>query len=157
MLRGRMTWSVIKQILLYGIISSLALIALTISVDTYFWSFYYDLKLRKGTELFLAWPELNVLYFNTYLNKSHEWGTSPWYWYFLVAIPKSVTVALPFTLIGLLFRTSGSIIDMNILNLLSPVFIFVGLYSFLPHKELRFVFPALTLINLAGAYGLSKM
>jgi len=103
------------------------------------------------------WPELYVLYYNTVLNKSHEWGTSPWYWYFLAAIPKSVTVAIPFLLVGLVYRTKGALLDMDIVDVVSPAVIFVGLYSLLPHKELRFIFPALTLFNLGGAMGLAKM
>jgi len=43
------------------------------------------------------------------------------------------------------------------MEIISPALIFVGLYSFLPHKELRFIFPALTLLNLGGAIGLAKM
>jgi alpha-1,6-mannosyltransferase len=98
-----------------------------------------------------------VLYFNTVLNKSHEWGTSPFHWYFTSAIPKSITLAIPLTLIGLVYRRKQHFLDLDILTIIIPAFLFVGLYSLLPHKELRFIFPALTLFNLGGAMGLSKM
>jgi len=91
------------------------------------------------------------------MNKSHEWGVSPFYWYFLIAIPKSLTACLAFILVGLVYQTKGSIVDKDIIVQISPAIIFVGLYSFLPHKELRFIFPALTLLNLGGAMGLAKM
>lgn len=133
------------------------------TIDTYFWREYYDQKLRDITttanpeedgKQFYMWPELYVLHYNTVLNKSSEWGVSPWYWYFLVALPKSVTVAIPFILIGLFYQPRGHIIDKAIVEAITPALIFVGLYSFLPHKELRFIFPALTLFNLGGAIGL---
>ena len=133
-------------------------IALTISVDTWFWREHFDQRLRKTPEeSFYMWPELQVLHYNTVLNKSHEWGVSPWYWYFLLAIPKSVTCALPFLGIGLFYQRRGGRVDKDILEVIAPAVVFVGLYSFLPHKELRFIFPALTLFNLGGALGLAKM
>ena len=34
------------------------------------------------------WPEGAVLFFNTALNQSSQWGVEPWHWYFSRAIPK---------------------------------------------------------------------
>jgi alpha-1,6-mannosyltransferase len=75
----------------------------------------------------------------------------------LFAIPKSITLAVPLTIFGLLYQRKGHLLDKDILTIIAPAVLFVGLYSILPHKELRFIFPALTLFNLAGAFGMAKM
>jgi len=81
------------------------------------------------------WPEFEVLHFNTVQNKSHEWGISPWYWYFLNALPKSLTVALPLVGLGV-FMHERRTLNFSLIKLIAPALVFVGLYSFLPHKEL---------------------
>jgi alpha-1,6-mannosyltransferase len=81
----------------------------------------------------------------------------PFHWYFANAIPRSTTVAIPFIIIGQFYKAKGRYIDYDILKIISPGILFVLLYSLLPHKELRFIFPALTLLNIGAAFGLSKM
>ena len=123
---------------------SIISIVLTILIDSHFWNFW-------------LWPEYQVLHFNTVQNKSSEWGVSPWWWYFAIAIPKSVTISYPLALFAIIYKPKVSFIDWGIIELLSPALIFVGLYSILPHKELRFIFPALTVFNIVGAMGLAKI
>lgn len=94
---------------------------------------------------------------NTVDNRSSEWGVSPWHWYFINAIPKSTTIAYPLALFAIIFKPTGRIFDSKVIELLTPAMIFVGMYSLLPHKELRFIFPALPVINVCGAIGLTKM
>lgn len=154
-------WQRFVALIKYGLIASILSLAVSVPVDTYFWGLQYDIKYRKDSnQTFLMWPELHSFYFNGVQNKSSEWGVSPWHWYFLVAIPKSVTCAIPFMLIGLLYQKRKAFLglfDEKIVDLMGPVMIFVGIFSCLPHKELRFIMPSLTLINIAGAYGLSKV
>lgn len=47
--------------------------------------------------------------------------------------------------------------DSRILPYFAPILAFVGLYSFLPHKEVRFLFPVLSMFNLAAAVGLTRL
>jgi len=134
----------IMKCLFWGAGVSAVAVVLTIIVDSYFWDFW-------------VWPEYQVLHLNTVQNKSSEWGVSPWYWYFVIAIPKSVTIAFPLAFFAIFYKAKVSFIDWGVVELLAPAIIFVGLYSILPHKELRFIFPALTIFNLVGAIGMGKI
>jgi alpha-1,6-mannosyltransferase len=160
LIRRKIGKDALVEIIKAGVLSSLFSLLVSIPVDTFFWGLQYDIRYRTDPhKLFLMWPELHSFYFNGVENKSNEWGVSPWHWYFLNAIPKSVTCAIPFLLVGLVYqrRETFGFLDRQAVDMLGPALVFVGIFSFLPHKELRFIFPSLTLFNLAGAYGLSKM
>jgi alpha-1,6-mannosyltransferase len=107
------------------------------------------------------WPELYSFYFNGVENKSSEWGVSPWYWYFLNAVPRGATCSILFLIIGLIYQKRKQaifgLIDSTTFDIIGPALIFIGIFSVLPHKELRFIMPSFTLLNIAGAYGMSKM
>lgn len=134
----------IAKCFVWGAASSVASIVVTVTVDSYFWQQ-------------LAWPELDVLYFNTVLNKSHEWGVHPWYAYFVEIVPLNITIAYPLAFVALFYKTHGAPVDCKVLELLAPALLFIGLYSMLPHKEYRFVFPAFSMFNVCAAIGIKKM
>jgi len=58
----------------FGLLGLVVSLAVTISIDTWMW--------QKTDWL---WPEGQVLYYNVILNKSANWGVSPWAWYFYSA------------------------------------------------------------------------
>ena len=114
-----------------------AALAATVAVDSYFW--------RRP-----LWPEAEVLYFNTLLNKSGEYGTSPFHWYFTSALPRALLAAYPLAAASLaLVPKARPIVLANLF--------FVGVYSILPHKELRFVLYAVPPLNVAAAAALAKL
>jgi len=116
------------------LLSTAISIGITVSIDSYFWGK-------------LVWPEGAVFQFNVINNGSLAYGTSPWYSYFTVHIPKMCTVAIPFTLYAFYEKP-------RIRRLLTPVISYIIIYSFLPHKEARFIFYIVPLINIAGGVGL---
>ncbi len=99
----------------------------------------------------LTHPHLNqVLYFNTILNKSHEYGTSPYHWYFTSALPRATLAALPLSIAApFLVPRSRALVAIPLL--------FVAIYSILPHKELRFVLYAVPPLNAAAAAALARL
>eukprot|EP01060_Flectonema_neradi_P031906 TRINITY_DN4962_c0_g1_i1.p1 TRINITY_DN4962_c0_g1~~TRINITY_DN4962_c0_g1_i1.p1 ORF type:complete len:530 (+),score=48.21 TRINITY_DN4962_c0_g1_i1:81-1670(+) len=120
-----------------GIVTGLKSILLSGIIDSIFWGR-------------ILWPEGEVLYFNVVLNKSHEWGVMPFHWYFTRALPKSLLMSYP------VFPFAAyAVKELRPFTL--SVIGYLLLYSLLPHKELRFIFYALPVVNLASAVFLSRL
>ena len=140
----------------WGFRCAAACLAATVAVDTAMWA-PRDASDRSafsgrwpGSDG-IMWPEGRVFWFNTYENRSGEFGTSPWWWYFGNALPRSLTFAFPCAAAGVL--RNGN--ETNLFFFVA--FFFVAAYSALPHKELRFVFPAVPLFNSCAAVFLANV
>ncbi len=140
----------LTQIIAIGAVVGVLALALTIGVDSALWKR-------------LLWPEGEVLFFNTVLNKSHEYGVSPFHWYFTSALPRSMLVAmllLPLGCIKIHVPATRSFsplrwlsADWEVIEYVAPSLVFISLYSILPHKELRFILPGLPLLFIGSARG----
>lgn len=157
-----------KHFLRWGVLSGVVSLAVSVCVDSFFWQR-------------LLWPEGVGLWFNVYLNKSHQWGTQPFLWYFTSVLPRTLLSCLALLPLGMLStpaiesicslllcrkRSRDDVADSNkgipwvdwsAVQFVVPLLVFVLLYSFLPHKELRFVIYVVPLLTLVAAHGLNKL
>jgi alpha-1,6-mannosyltransferase len=128
----------IPQIILTCTATAVVCLVITVPVDSFFWDKW-------------LWPEGQVLWFNTVMNKSREWGVMPWQWYLVSALPRALTISYILAPFGALFLDTG----------VRPAFVvalgYVLLYSNLGHKEVRFLFPVLPLFTLCAAAALQAL
>ncbi|KAK1748702.1 Dol-P-Man:Man(7)GlcNAc(2)-PP-Dol alpha-1,6-mannosyltransferase ALG12 [Skeletonema marinoi] len=143
----------IVQAVTIGIVTGIIGVLITAPLDSVLWQR-------------MVWPEFEVWWFNAVDNRSSEWGVMPFHWYFSNALPKGLLLTMflvPLAFLNLIGWTkekpnnNNTMIDHTLLQFFIPTFGFVVLYSFLPHKEMRFIFPALPMFNACAAYGLSKL
>ena len=121
------------------IVSFLVALLVSVPVDSYFW--------QKP-----LWPELWGFYYNAIQGSSSDWGVSPWYYYFVSALPRlllnpmTFLVLLPLSLSHPALRPAAN-------RLVIPSLLFVAIYSLQPHKEARFIFYAVPPLTAASALG----
>eukprot|EP00898_Chlorokybus_atmophyticus_P001549 jgi/Chlat1/2395/Chrsp17S02654 len=141
-----------------GLIAALLALTTSVAVDSYFWHKKGGGKedddahvgFLGGVATRLVWAEGSVLWYNGALGKSVNWGVSPWHWYLTSALPRALLAAFPLTPVGVW-------IEPRVHALALPAAAFIALYSFLGHKELRFIFPALPVFNVAAAAALARI
>lgn len=119
------------RVLQVGIPAGLLCIILTVSIDSFFWGR-------------LVWPELYGAYYNIWLNKSSEWGSLPFFWYIYQCLPKVLMIS------SVLILLSEHKVTRDYMM---PTLAFIVTFSFLPHKELRFVLFIVPFINMCIASG----
>uniref|UniRef100_A0A7S2WIL7 Mannosyltransferase n=1 Tax=Mucochytrium quahogii TaxID=96639 RepID=A0A7S2WIL7_9STRA len=150
----------IMALVVDGIASGVSSLFLTCTVDSVMW--------WKP-----VWPEGTVLFFNTVLNKSSEWGVMSRHWYFSSALPRALlfsyvlvfaSVFQPLEAMGKVSNTRNSVarfvlnvFDVQVLSyLFIPSILYVALYSILPHKEVRFLFQVFPFFNCMAAVAMAK-
>lgn len=125
--------NIFKQTIVTAIIS----LIISVPLDSFFWNQW-------------IWPEGMVFYFNAILNKSSEWGTLPFYAYFLSFLPRLLLVSYPLSIISYLM-------DSRVRRMLTPMIIYIILFSCLPHKEWRFIIYTIPVFTAAAAVSVSSV
>ena len=76
--------------------------------------------------------------------------TQPWHWYFSNALPRALLAAYPLAAVAPIIEPRARVLAL-------PLALFLGAYSWLPHKELRFIIYALPIANVLAATVLDRL
>ena len=147
----------LRRAIVIGVSTGLSCLAIIVPYDSHMWQQW-------------VWAEGQVFYYNTVLGKSADWGVSAWHWYFSNALPKALLLTFILIPLGVMrvpelllhaFQKSKSsrppLVDKSVLQYLLPIIGFIALYSCLGHKEMRFLFPTLPILNLVAASGMARL
>lgn len=125
----------LSRVIKIGFPAGLVALIISFAIDSIFWA-------RP------LWPEVEGLYFNLWLNRSHEWGVKPYFWYVHECLPKMLIFSSPLIMLA----------DHKITrDYMLVTMAFILTYSLLPHKELRFILFVNPLLNISAASGLMNI
>lgn len=130
-----------------GILGVVVGLCMTIPIDTFFW--------QSPTYL---WSEYSAFVSNIFPTDSSlgasAWGTQPWNWYYSNALPRILMNPCIYLILWLTAVNTSATWEQA-LDLLLPDLGYIAVYSVLPHKETRFIFPVIPPLTLAGALSAS--
>ncbi|KAG1051005.1 hypothetical protein G6F43_006764 [Rhizopus delemar] len=85
------------------------------------------------------------------------YGVHQWHWYLSQGLPVILTSMMPFMLYGLCKIYAKPNIYNRMKSLLSMSLWIVFIYSLLPHKEFRFIYPIVPVLLMVASYGLAQI
>lgn len=140
---------IMRRVYVPGIVPGFLLaLVLTVATDTYFWQ----------SER-LIWPEFVAFMSNVFPKAGEQgasaWGTQPFYWYLLAALPRLLMAQM--LMVDFFFLYPSTWQDPRVMDSLFPSYIYMALYSILPHKETRFMFPIVPSLTLVGAITCTRL
>ncbi|KAI4101400.1 MAG: hypothetical protein LQ339_005049 [Xanthoria mediterranea] len=127
-------------IITFGGLGALIGLSITVPIDSIFW------------QRFPLWPELSAFSYNILQSQSSNWGTSPWHFYFISALPRLLFNPITYTLC-IPLAASQPALKRPVAELILPNLAFVALYSLQPHKEWRFIIYTIPPFLTAAALG----
>ncbi|KAI8809853.1 Alg9-like mannosyltransferase family-domain-containing protein [Cladochytrium replicatum] len=113
-------------------------VALTVTIDSIFWRAPW------------FWPEMRVFIFNAIKGGAVAYGVSPLHAYFTSLLPRIAPLSYPLSIFALIANPS------RLTRYLLPIFAFVALLSFQPHKEWRFIIHVLPMLNASAGVLISS-
>ena len=101
---------------------------------------------------FWTFPPYNWLNFNLSESLAVFYGRNPWHYYLLQGLPLLCTTSLPFALAAFYKPLAADESRANILRtFLSAICVTIGALSIISHKEVRFIYPLLPILNVLSA------
>ena len=141
---GPLPVSVLLILLREGIICGSLVLATSLASDRLYFGFW-------------TFPPYKWLFFNISQSLAVFYGRNPWHYYLLQGLPLICTTSLPFALKALYKTSATSNEQTNILKTLSyTVFTTITALSLISHKEVRFIYPLLPILNVLAAPATAK-
>ncbi|RUS21001.1 Alg9-like mannosyltransferase family-domain-containing protein [Endogone sp. FLAS-F59071] len=127
-------------------------VATVLALDTYFYTGSLSTLLTKP----IITP-LNFLRINVFNSIAIFYGIHSWHWYLTQGLPVLLTTFVPFFIFGIHLSRIDPALRSRTIPLSHLITFVILIYSLLPHKEFRFIYPLLPTLLLFSSIGLHNL